>query len=55
MWSCPYCGNHSGVAFKDMNLQGMLCMQPDCGRFDQMDEDRSGEEGQEEIGIGSLA
>ncbi|WP_164984859.1 hypothetical protein [Ammoniphilus sp. CFH 90114] len=38
MWSCPYCGNHSGVKFKDMNLQGMLCMHPDCGRFNELDE-----------------
>ncbi|MEW9667698.1 hypothetical protein [Ammoniphilus sp. 3BR4] len=38
MWSCPYCGNHSGVRFKDSNLQGMLCMHPDCGRFNELDE-----------------
>ena len=38
MWMCPYCGNNGGVKFKDLNLKGMLCMHPDCGRFDEMNE-----------------
>ena len=38
MWSCPYCGNSGGVKFMDPNLKGMLCMHPDCGRFDEMTE-----------------
>ncbi len=42
MWSCPYCGNHSGVKFKDRNLKGMLCMHPDCGRFEEMDDQTFG-------------
>lgn len=39
MWSCPHCGNSGGVKFKDSNLKGMLCMHPDCGRFDELTED----------------
>lgn len=38
MWSCPFCGNHNGIRFQDSNLKGMLCMHPDCGRFDELDE-----------------
>ncbi|WP_170145317.1 hypothetical protein [Ammoniphilus oxalaticus] len=40
MWTCPYCGNSGGVGFVDPNLKGMLCMHPNCGRFDEMTEGR---------------
>jgi transcription elongation factor Elf1 len=38
MWTCPYCGSNNGVIFKDNQLKGMLCMEQDCGRFNQMDD-----------------
>jgi hypothetical protein len=34
MWICPYCGGTKGHPFADRNLQGVLCLEPDCGRFD---------------------
>jgi len=34
MWSCPHCGQQAGLPFQDDQLQGMLCLNPDCGRFD---------------------
>lgn len=33
VWTCPYCGNQDGVYFRDRNLEGMLCADPECGRF----------------------
>ncbi|MFY0542719.1 hypothetical protein [Brevibacillus sp. H7] len=33
MWTCPYCGGTLGQPFQDDQLRGMLCLQPDCGRF----------------------
>ncbi|MBO8170947.1 MAG: hypothetical protein H0Z33_03540 [Bacillaceae bacterium] len=40
MWTCPYCGSSSGMMYEDRNLKGILCLHPDCGRFDQLDEQR---------------
>ncbi len=37
MWTCPYCGGTVGQPFHDDQLQGMLCLQPDCGRFVETD------------------
>lgn len=37
MWTCPYCGGKMGQPFEDGQLQGMLCLAPDCGRFDSGD------------------
>lgn len=34
MWMCPYCGSSKGQPFSDAQLSGMLCLNPDCGRFD---------------------
>ncbi len=34
MWTCPYCGGKLGQPFEDSQLRGMLCLSPDCGRFD---------------------
>jgi len=34
VWTCPHCGGTRGFFFTDENLQGMLCLAPDCGRFD---------------------
>lgn len=36
MWMCPYCGQNIGQPFRDTQLHGMLCLNPDCGRFDEM-------------------
>jgi len=33
MWTCPYCGGTAGQPFHDNQLNGMLCLDPDCGRF----------------------
>jgi hypothetical protein len=33
MWTCPYCGGTLGQRFDDDQLHGVLCLQPDCGRF----------------------
>lgn len=37
MWSCSYCGNHLGMVFEDNQLSGVICMHPDCGRFEVLD------------------
>lgn len=34
MWICPYCGGDEGQPFHDDQLSGVLCLAPDCGRFD---------------------
>jgi hypothetical protein len=39
MWSCSYCGNHTGMPYEDSQLKGMLCLHPDCGRFNPYDDD----------------
>lgn len=36
MWSCPYCGNHTGMPFEDNQLKGMICLHPACGRFNSL-------------------
>lgn len=33
MWTCPYCGGTHGLPFHDEQLDGMLCLTSDCGRF----------------------
>ncbi|MFS0553120.1 hypothetical protein [Brevibacillus sp. 179-C9.3 HS] len=33
MWTCPYCGGSHGVPFHDEQLDGVLCLSSDCGRF----------------------
>jgi|GEM_PF-637998 len=33
-WTCPHCGGTLGQPFADSQLRGMLCLAPDCGRFD---------------------
>lgn len=33
MWKCKYCGGSSGMYYKDNQLEGMLCLEPECGRF----------------------
>jgi hypothetical protein len=38
-WTCPYCGGTYGYPFQDNQLQGMLCLHPDCGRFVVSDPD----------------
>jgi hypothetical protein len=38
MWSCPYCHSREGLFFRDENLLGVLCLAPDCGRFNELDE-----------------
>jgi len=38
MWNCPYCGGSQGQPFFDHQLQGMLCLDPQCGRFDVHDD-----------------
>lgn len=35
MWQCEYCYGRNGMVFKDNNLEGVLCLEPDCGRFNQ--------------------
>lgn len=55
MWSCPYCGNYQGLLFGDSNLKGMLCLHPDCGRFDEMDESKFNELNDENTSSQSLA
>lgn len=55
MWSCPYCGNYQGLPFGDSNLKGMLCLHPDCGRFDEMDESKFNELNAEKTPSQSLA
>ncbi|GIO00662.1 hypothetical protein ABE137_08590 [Brevibacillus laterosporus] len=37
MWECPYCGFANGHVFLDNQLHGILCLNPDCGRFDSSD------------------
>ncbi|QRG65429.1 hypothetical protein [Brevibacillus choshinensis] len=37
MWVCPYCGGNHGLPFHDEQLDGMLCLSDDCGRFVQED------------------
>ncbi|WP_169729955.1 hypothetical protein [Thermicanus aegyptius] len=37
-WSCPYCGYQHGFYFEDDQLSGMVCLRPECGRFDPFDE-----------------
>ncbi|MCF6093163.1 hypothetical protein L1765_04025 [Microaerobacter geothermalis] len=41
MWSCPFCGSHYGIPFEDQHLRGILCLHPDCGRVDVVDDNRS--------------
>lgn len=36
MWSCPYCGGSIGQPFEDRSLRGTLCLNPECGRFDDL-------------------
>ncbi|MGC5324037.1 hypothetical protein [Brevibacillus sp. SYSU BS000544] len=36
MWTCPYCGQNMGQSFQDSQLHGMLCLNPLCGRFDDL-------------------
>lgn len=38
MWKCKYCGNQYGMPYKDNKLEGMMCLAPDCGRFNHIDE-----------------
>ncbi|WP_019119183.1 hypothetical protein [Brevibacillus massiliensis] len=38
MWRCPYCGEAKGQPFADSQLQGMLCLNPECGRFDSAED-----------------
>lgn len=38
MWSCPYCGGSAGQPFEDRSLRGTLCLNPECGRFDDVAE-----------------
>ncbi|MGG1531812.1 MULTISPECIES: hypothetical protein [Brevibacillus] len=33
MWICPYCGGNHGLPFHDEQLEGVLCLSSDCGRF----------------------
>ncbi len=33
MWTCRYCGSNQGMYYKDQQLEGMLCLAPECGRF----------------------
>ncbi|MCM3078962.1 hypothetical protein [Brevibacillus invocatus] len=33
VWICPYCGGNHGLPFHDEQLDGMLCLESDCGRF----------------------
>ncbi|WP_400163042.1 hypothetical protein ACAF76_009040 [Brevibacillus sp. TJ4] len=33
MWTCPYCGGTNGIPFHDEQLDGVLCLEADCGRF----------------------
>lgn len=44
MWTCPYCGCASGMYYHDSQLQGMLCLHPECGRFDEWDEEQAPDE-----------
>ncbi len=39
MWKCQFCGNSNGIPYKDQNLEGMLCLAPDCGRFNHIEQD----------------
>lgn len=36
MWTCSYCGKDQGMYYKDQQLEGMLCLEPDCGRFNNV-------------------
>lgn len=36
MWKCEYCGGNKGMYYKDKQLEGMLCLEPDCGRFNNI-------------------
>lgn len=33
MWTCEYCGKNNGMYYKDQQLEGILCLESDCGRF----------------------
>ncbi|WP_176717272.1 hypothetical protein [Vulcanibacillus modesticaldus] len=33
MWTCRYCDGNNGMYYKDGLLEGMLCLNPECGRF----------------------
>jgi len=35
MWQCKYCGSSKGMYYKDNQLEGMLCLDPNCGRFSE--------------------
>jgi hypothetical protein len=37
MWTCPYCGGTHGIPFHDEQLDGVLCLEADCGRFVEND------------------
>jgi hypothetical protein len=41
MWRCMYCGNENGMPYTDRNLKGMLCLEPNCGRFQSMTDEES--------------
>ncbi|WP_176560130.1 hypothetical protein [Brevibacillus dissolubilis] len=38
MWKCPYCGHDRGHVFSDNQLNGVLCLNQECGRFDETHE-----------------
>jgi len=38
LWNCQYCGSSNGMYYKDGNLEGMLCLESDCGRFTEIAE-----------------
>jgi len=40
MWKCEFCGSDNGMYYRDGQLEGMLCLAGDCGRFNEVkDED----------------
>lgn len=38
LWTCQYCGSEYGMYYKDQQLEGMLCLDPNCGRFNDLNE-----------------
>ncbi|WCK56134.1 hypothetical protein PP175_09590 [Aneurinibacillus sp. Ricciae_BoGa-3] len=52
MWKCHYCGSEDGMPYKDRNLSGMLCLAPDCGRFNEIMNEIGTESAGAQAGIG---
>lgn len=41
VWICPFCGNKDGMPYEDSQLTGILCLNPECGRFQPFSKEES--------------